>query len=105
MSDSENCSNGLPPLLVLDTYDFRHGRQDPLEGVPAGIRFRRKLSQIQTNAAIELGRAALCTEPHSTDGVLESLIDVFSCQLTKVESECPDELSKFSRLAITCCID
>ena len=102
-SNSESCSNGLPPPLVLDTYDFQIGREDPLAGVPAGLRFRRKLSQIQTTSAVELGHTALSTEPKSRDGVLESMINIFSMQLTQMESERPDELSKFRRLAATCC--
>jgi hypothetical protein len=76
---SESCANGLPPPFVLDTYDFQHGRDDPLARVPPNIRFRRKLSQVLTTSAVEIGRSVLSADPGS---VIESMIRIFSLQLT-----------------------
>jgi transcriptional regulatory protein LEU3 len=93
---STTCSNGLPPPQVFDTYKFQHGQRDPLIGIPVHLRFQRKLGQILATSATEIAHIALSIEHEgSRTDALTSMINIFSLQLTQLESECPDKLSEY----------
>lgn len=95
------CSNGLPPPHVFDTYNFQHGQRDPLIEIPAHLRFQRKLGQILATSATEIAHVALSIEHEgSRTGALTSMINIFSLQLTQLESECPNKLSEYSLLRV-----
>ncbi|KIX10087.1 uncharacterized protein Z518_01168 [Rhinocladiella mackenziei CBS 650.93] len=94
---SQSCtiSNGLPPPIVLDTYDYVSKGRDALSGVPIELRFRRKLSQTVSIAILELGRAVLSVDEPGGASSLKSIIGVFMWQLSQLDSECSDQPNHF----------
>ena len=92
--DRTNCANGLPPASVLDAHTSRYILIDTLAGIPQDLHYQLRVAQILTDSTVELGKCALSTGGPAEARVLQSMIDVFSSQLTDIESDCSTQLSK-----------
>lgn len=88
-------SNGHPPPIVFDTFDLKLSQEQQLAIVPFKMRFRKKMSQTLASCVLELGRCVELIGESGGASSVKSMIEIFTWQFMQMDSECPNQFSKF----------
>lgn len=87
-----NITSGLPPSLVLDTYDHEHCRDEALAALSPALRFHRQLIQLHSQANIDIVKEASSQLPESGSRTLTSIIESTILKFDKLGTSCTSKL-------------
>jgi hypothetical protein len=76
----------------MDTYGHDGYREDPFATLSPTVRFQRNLSQVQSDAILEIDRNALSKRPEDRNILLAPIINTCLSRLAALTAECDSML-------------
>ncbi|KAG9242434.1 hypothetical protein BJ878DRAFT_170303 [Calycina marina] len=89
---STSFCDGLPPSMVIESFDVDSRRKDTPNPLPSRLAFLQRLHKVQTRGLSTIVQNGLNPETASESSALCSLIDVFDFQIQEFRGDCIGEL-------------
>ncbi|EXJ80927.1 hypothetical protein A1O3_07215 [Capronia epimyces CBS 606.96] len=94
-----NNYRGLPPLVMSDTYSHEGYKEDPLTALPPSLVFQRRLSQLHSEAILEIEHVALSQTPEVRNVTLGPTVNNVLSKLSTLAVDCPSKIDRYLLLS------